>query len=207
MTVEEWRELQRTSPDVKYEYLNGRVYAMTGGTLDHGRIGINVCSILTEKLAEKGSPCRVYNSDVAVRLSPTHYTLPDATVTCNERDRGRNLEIQNPCVIVEVLSNSTEARDRGEKFRRSREHPAVQEYVLVSTKYQRSNSIDAAQKGGYCMSLDQVIPLSLRVLGLAFPLPHCTNTPMCQKTSTSQRANYNQGTGFQPIPSRSKAVL
>ncbi len=104
--------------------------------LDHGSIGINVCSILREKLAEKGSPCRVYNSDVAVRLSPAHYILPDATVTCDERDRGRNLEIQSPRVIVEVLSNSTEARDRGEKFRRSREHPAVQEYVLISTKYQ-----------------------------------------------------------------------
>jgi len=136
ITVEQWRELQRTSRDVKYEYLDGRVYAMAGGTLDHGRIGINACSTLTDKLEEKGSQCRVYNSDVAVRLSPAHYTLPDATVTCDEHDRGRILEIQSPRVIVEVLSDSTEARDRGEKFRRSREHPAVQEYVLVSTRYQ-----------------------------------------------------------------------
>jgi len=136
VTVEQWRELQRTSHDVKYEYLDGRVYAMAGGTLDHGSMGINVCSILRDKLEEKGSPCRVYNSDVAVRLSPAHYTLPDATVTCDENDRGRLLEIQSPRVIIEVLSDSTEARDRGEKFRRSREHPAVQEYVLVSTKYQ-----------------------------------------------------------------------
>lgn len=133
ITVEEWRELQHTSHEVKYEYFDGQVYAMTGETLDHSRIGLNVCNILTDKL--DGSPCRVYNSDVAVRLSPRHSTLPDATVTCDERDRGRNLEIQSPRVIVEVLSDSTEARDRGEKFMRSRQHPTLQEYVLVSTKY------------------------------------------------------------------------
>lgn len=141
ITVEEWRELQRTSSDVKYEYLDGQIYAMAGGTLDHGRIGINVCSILTDKLEEKGSSCRVYNSDVAVRLSPRHYTLPDATVTCDEHDRGRVLEIQSPRVIVEVLSDSTELRDRGEKFQRSIRHPAVQESALLGLASLRSTSL------------------------------------------------------------------
>ncbi len=170
MTVEEWRELQRTSHDVKYEYFNGRVYAMAGGTLDHGSIGINVCSILREKLAEKGSSCRVYNSDVAVRLSPLHYTFPDATVTCDKRDRGRDLEIQCPSVIVEVLSNSTEARDRGEKFRRSREHPAVQEYVLVSTKYQLVELYRRSPEGWVLHVFGPSDTVELASLGISFPV-------------------------------------
>ena len=170
MTVDEWRELQRTSDDVKYEYFDGQVYAMAGGTLDHGRMGINACSTLTDKLAEKGSPCRVYNSDVAVRLSPGHYTLPDATVTCDEHDRGRVLEIRSPRVILEVLSDSTEARDRGEKFRRSREHPAVQEYVLVSTKCQFVELYRRSPQGSILHTYGPDDTVELASLDISFPL-------------------------------------
>jgi len=170
MTVNEWRELQRTSHDVKYEYLDGQVYAMAGGTLDHGSMGINACTILREKLAEKGSPCRVYNSDVAVRLSPGHFTLPDATVTCDERDRGRILEIQSPRVILEVLSDSTEARDRGEKFRRSREHPTVQEYVIVSTKFQLVELYRRSPEGWVLHVYGPGDTVELASLGISFPL-------------------------------------
>lgn len=170
VTVEEWRELQRTSSDVKYEYLDGRVYAMAGGTLDHGRIGINVCSLLTDKLEKRGSPCRVYNSDVAVRLSPAHYTLPDATVTCDENDRGRLLEIQSPRVIVEVLSDSTEARDRGEKFQRSIRHPALQEYVLVSTRYQLVELYRRSPEGWILHVYEPGDTVELVSLGISFPV-------------------------------------
>jgi len=133
MTVEEWRELERQS-EIKHEYIDGRVYAMAGGTLDHSQISNNVVRTLEDVLGER--PCRVYNSDAAARLSPTCYTYPDATVTCDERDRGRVTEVQSPRVVVEVLSDSTEARDRGKKFRSYRACPVVQEYVLVATKYQ-----------------------------------------------------------------------
>lgn len=184
MTVEEWRELQRTSHDVKYEYLDGQVYAMAGGTLDHGRIGLNVGSILTNKL--DGSPCRVYNSDVAVRLSPRYYTLPDATVTCDERDRGRVTEIQSSRVIVEVLSDSTEARDRGVKFMRSRQHPTVQEYVLVSTHYQAVEVYRRTPEGWILHTYGPGDTVELTSLDISFPLaalykytdvPETLNTP------------------------------
>jgi Uma2 family endonuclease len=184
MTVEEWRELQRTSHDVKYEYLDGQVYAMAGGTLDHGRIGLNVGSILTDKL--DGSPCRVYNSDVAVRLSSKYYTLPDATVTCDERDRGRVTEIQSPRVIVEVLSDSTEARDRGEKFMRSRQHPMVREYVLVSTQYQAVEVYRRTPEGWMLHTYGSGDTVELTSIGISFPLaalykytdvPETLNTP------------------------------
>jgi Uma2 family endonuclease len=80
----------------------------------------------------------VYNSDVAARLSPTRYTYPDATVTCDERDQAApdKTEVQAPHLIVEVLSDSTEAYDRGRKFGLYRACPTVEEYVLVASRYQ-----------------------------------------------------------------------
>ena len=71
-----------------------------------------------------------------MRLSAGRYTYPDAPVTCDEGDRGRVTEVQAPCVIVEVLSESTEAYDRGEKFGYYRECATIHEYVLAATRYQ-----------------------------------------------------------------------
>jgi len=160
VSVEAWRELERTSSDSKHEYIDGSVYAMAGGTLDHSQIAINkpdgprihraghvggtldhsqiaINTLITLATALGNGPCRVYNSDAAARLSPTRYTYPDATVTCDERDRGRITEIQAPRVIIEVLSpDSTEGFDRGRKFAYYRACPTVQEYVLVNTAYQ-----------------------------------------------------------------------
>ena len=78
MAVDEWRTLERTSHDSKHEYIDGQVYAMSGGSLAHGRIGSNTVRTLEDALATASNPCDVYNSDVAVRLSPRHYTYPDA---------------------------------------------------------------------------------------------------------------------------------
>lgn len=69
MTVEEWRELERNSRDIKHEYIDGRVYAMTGGTLAHSRISLNACTIIESTLSAKGKSCYVYNSDAAARVS------------------------------------------------------------------------------------------------------------------------------------------
>lgn len=136
ISVDDWRELEERSHDVKHEYIDGQVYAMAGGSLTHSRVSINVLKALDAVLG-RGS-CRAYNSDAAARLSPTRYTYPDATVTCDERDRPttKSREIKAPRVIVEVLSDSTEAYDRGEKFGYYRECPTVEEYVLVNTKRQ-----------------------------------------------------------------------
>jgi Uma2 family endonuclease len=138
ITVEQWRELERTSHDIKHEYIDGHVYAMSGGSLAHGRIGLNACIALENALLASNKPCFVYNSDVATRLSSRRYTYPDASVTCDDRDQPAldKTEVQAPCVIVEVLSDSTEAYDRGRKFSFYRACPTVQEYVIVATKYQ-----------------------------------------------------------------------
>lgn len=138
MTVDEWRELEQSSHDVRHEYIDGQVYAMSGGSLAHGRIGSNAMRAIEDALAAANSGCTVYNSDVAMRLSASRYTYPDLTVTCAEQDRPspNRTEIQTPGVIVEILSDSTEAYDRGRKFALYRACPTVQEYVLIATKYQ-----------------------------------------------------------------------
>src|SRR5438046_8215117 len=110
---------------------------MSGGSLAHGSLGSNTVRTLQDALRAAGKPCYTYNSDVAVRLSARRYTYPDASVTCDERDRPApdKTEIQAPRVIVEVLSDTTEAYDRGRKFGYYRACPTVEDYVLVASKY------------------------------------------------------------------------
>jgi Uma2 family endonuclease len=132
-SVEEWRAILEHS-DIKYEYHNGWLVAMAGGTLDHSRIAINAIRALEDEAGD--GPCRVYNSDAAVRLSPSEYRFADAVVTCDERDQGAVKEVRAPRVAVEVLSDSTEREDRTEKFALYRACPTVEEYVLIATRYQ-----------------------------------------------------------------------
>ncbi len=135
-TVEEWRELVRQSPDHKYEYVDGQIYLMAGGTGAHNRICNNATHLLEDVLER--TPCSVYSLDMATRVSISRYTYPDVVVTCDagEAATTRLTEIQSPRVVFEVLSSTTEAYDRGVKFSYYRQCPTVQEYVLVATDRQ-----------------------------------------------------------------------
>jgi Uma2 family endonuclease len=131
MSPQEYLEWEKTQ-ELRYEYIDGEVFAMTGGTKPHNRIAINLGTELDNFLAEKG--CEFYISDVKVQVSeagPYHY--PDVVVTCDERDKERIDMIRHPCLIVEVLSPSTEAFDRGKKFTRYRQSNTLQEYVLIES--------------------------------------------------------------------------
>ncbi len=134
MSVEDYLTLDRNSLDARYEYIDGYAYMMSGGSANHSAISINVTSLLRGLL--RGSPCRVYNSDLRVRLSEIRYVFPDASVSCDERDRGQIDIIYSPSLIVEVLSPSTEAHDRGKKFGYYRACPSIQEYMLVDSQQQ-----------------------------------------------------------------------
>ncbi len=134
MSVEEYLELDRGSLDARYEFIDGVVTMLAGGTADHSTISINVISLLRDLL--RGGPCRVYNSDLRVRLAETRYVYPDASISCDSDDRGQIDTVQSPCLVVEVLSPSTEAYDRGKKFRYYQSSSTIQEYVLVSTQEQ-----------------------------------------------------------------------
>jgi Uma2 family endonuclease len=123
-----WEEQQRE----KYEYIDGEVYAMGGGSINHGRIAIRFATILDTHL--NSSNCILGNSDIKVKIVNTNnYTYPDVSVTCDARDKTATQYITYPCLIIEVLSNSTEAYDRGTKFRLYQKNPVLQDYLLVSS--------------------------------------------------------------------------
>ena len=134
MSVEEYLQLDRDSPESRYEYIDGHVTMLAGGTLNHATISLNMASILRSLL--RGRSCRVFTSDARVRLSETRYVYPDVTVSCNPQDRGQFDVVQSPHVIVEVLSPSTEDYNRGRKFTYYRECSTIKEYVLVNTQQQ-----------------------------------------------------------------------
>jgi Uma2 family endonuclease len=134
MSVEDYLTLDRDSVDARYEYIDGYAYMMSGGTLNHSAISINDTSLLRSLLRNRS--CRVYNSDARVLLSAMRYVYPDATVSCDERDRGTGDIIHFPRLIIEVLSPGTEAYDRGQKFIYYRSCPTIMEYVLVDTQNQ-----------------------------------------------------------------------
>lgn len=117
----------------KHEFLRGDVWAMAGGSPEHGRLAMSAGAVLREAL--RGKPCVVYSSDVRVRIQATdRSTYPDLSVVCGKDQRASDDDeaITNPIVIVEVLSPTTERSDRGEKFAHYQRLASLQEYVLVS---------------------------------------------------------------------------
>jgi Uma2 family endonuclease len=125
----EWEERQ----EFKHEYVNGEVYAMTGGTIPHNDIAVNLTTFLRNCLRGKG--CKVSMVDAKVsasELGPFFY--PDIAVTCDERDRRALKFLQYPCLIAEVLSPSTEGYDRGDKFKHYRRIATLKEYLLISAE-------------------------------------------------------------------------
>lgn len=132
MTPQEYLDWEETQ-ELKHEYIDGEVFAMTGGTIPHNLIALNLASALKAHLRGKG--CRVFMADVKVQISergPFHY--PDVMVSCDQRDRNAIKLIQYPCLIVEVLSLSTEAYDRGDKFHHYQHLSTLQEYVLLDAE-------------------------------------------------------------------------
>jgi Uma2 family endonuclease len=133
ISLQEYFAILEKDPEHGYEYLNGRIYMMTGGSPDHSIIGSNTNSLLKTLL--KGRRCIVYNSDIYFQISENYRVCPDVAVSCDSRDRGAQDAIRYPSLVVEVLSPSTEARDRGEKSLAYRANPGIQEYLLINSAY------------------------------------------------------------------------
>lgn len=131
MTPEEYLEAERKA-EFKSEYWGGELYAMAGGSYPHGVIIGNLCSELRQAL--KGTSCIVTPTEVRLRVSGGLYTYPDLMVVCGEPSFADDQKdtLLNPKVIIEVVSKSTEAYDRGAKLTEYRGLESVQEYVLVS---------------------------------------------------------------------------
>ncbi|NES73425.1 MAG: Uma2 family endonuclease [Okeania sp. SIO2D1] len=168
-----WEEKQLE----KHEYIDGKVYAMGGGSVNHGdnsvnqgRIAIRFTAMFDDHL--EGSGCITGNSDIKVNIVKTNnYTYPDASVTCDDRDKNTPNYFTYPCLIVEVLSDSTEAYDRGSKFRMYRQNPALRDYLLVSST---SIEIDLYHKNDtgewMIFNYQKGDTIELKSINLSFPI-------------------------------------
>lgn len=132
LTPEEYLALERAA-EFKSEFFDGQIYAMTGASRVHCLITGNIAAALHTRL--RGRACEAYISLMRVKVSPTGlYTYPDVTVVCGEaRFEDDQVDtLLNPTVIIEVLSESTEKYDRGQKFAHYRRLESLQEYLLIA---------------------------------------------------------------------------
>ena len=133
VSFDDWLAGERAALEGRSEYLGGEVYAMTGASAAHNAIVMNVAGQLW--LQMKGRPCQVYANDMKVRIHAANAgTYPDLVAFCAEHEfqDHRTDVLLNPSLVVEVLSDSTEAYDRGGKFALYRQIPSLREYLLIS---------------------------------------------------------------------------
>jgi Uma2 family endonuclease len=136
--------------NTKHEFLNGEIYGMAGGTPEHAALSVAVSASLLAQL--RGGPCRVYSSDLRVRVLATGLaTYPDVTVVCGEleRDPESPTTVVNPRVVVEVLSDGTEAYDRGQKLDHYRSVASLAAVVLVSHRAPAIEVWERAEDGAW----------------------------------------------------------
>ncbi len=133
LNFEDWLESERAALEQRSEYVSGEVFAMTGASYEHNAVVINIGGELRTQM--KARPCQVFANDMKVRIqSADACTYPDLVAFCGDPEfqDGRRDLLLNPGLIVEVLSDSTEAYDRGDKFAMYRQLPSLMEYLLVS---------------------------------------------------------------------------
>jgi Uma2 family endonuclease len=137
LTEEEYLAIERQA-EFRSEYFAGEMFALAGASRRHNRIVTNLVVALDLQL--RGRPCNVYSSDMRVKVKSTGlFTYPDVVITCEEERfaDGENDVLLNPLTIIEVLSDSTEAYDRGKKFENYQSIETLKEYLLVSQNSQR----------------------------------------------------------------------
>ena len=133
ITVEEYLKLEQDA-EIRHEYVAGQVYAMTGSSREHNLIATNLISSLRPHL--RGGSCRGFVSDMKVEIKTSNqradfFYYPDVVVTCDSQDRERYF-LTSPCLVIEILSPSTQATDKREKRINYQTIESLQEYVLVS---------------------------------------------------------------------------
>lgn len=171
-TPEQYLEWERAAP-VKSEYFDGQIFAMAGASEEHVLIVTNLVRELSTQF--KGKPCRTYSNDMRVKVSESGlYTYPDVVVVCGERQFSDAVQdtLENPTVIFEVLSPTTEAYDRGAKFAQFRRLPSLQEYVLVSQTEFLVEQFVRQSDGNWLLieSAGEAASVSLPTLSVTLPL-------------------------------------
>ena len=156
MTEAEYLEFEEKS-DIRHEYVKGRVYAMSGGSVRHGLITTNISTDFNNQLEE--TDCKVSALATRVKVEEMEsYRYPDVLVYCGEEDYvdDRTDTLGNPLVVVEVLSPSTALKDRNEKLIEYVRSNTLQEYVLVSQHEARSKFSVAIRPENGCILSSQV---------------------------------------------------
>ena len=171
MTEEEYLTRIRTE-DWKADYISGVVYELTGGTWQHSRISTNLIVKTANTLDDK--PCEVFNESLSVYVPKTgDYFSPDVSVVCGKpvfRDGRRDL-LLNPRVLFEVLSPSTEGRDRGDKFEAYQQIDSLQEFVVVSQSKVRLEVFRRAENGFWVYQQIAGLDVSLNLTSLDIAIP------------------------------------
>ncbi len=148
ISVEEYLRTERESP-VKREYVEGRVYALAGATDRHVRLVTNLVGLLWG--AAQGTPCRVYASDMKLRVGPDRFYYPDVMVVCDPEDREEYYKTR-PCLLAEILSPATEAADRREKLVTYQSLETLRGYLLVSAEERAADFYRRDDSGRWWLS-------------------------------------------------------
>lgn len=173
VTPKAYLDGERAAND-KHEFLDGQIYAMSGGSPEHSMLAMSIGAELRQHL--KGKPCRTFNSDLKVGVqgnSSFSFFYPDVTVLCGDarfHDEQRDV-LMNPLLVVEVLSPTTEAFDRGKKFRRYQQIGSLQTYLLVSQDEAHIDHFERQEDNSWSLrsvsGVDQVLVLSSLGITLA----------------------------------------
>ncbi len=143
VSVEEYLEGEKLSP-VKHEYVDGRVFASAGATDAHNRIAGNIYAQLWDAASRKS--CRLYMSDMKLRVLGKRYYYPDVMAVCDSTDNDPHTR-ERPCFVVEVLSRSTASTDRREKVDAYLSLPTLQAYILVDSQMRRVEAFRLTAEG------------------------------------------------------------
>lgn len=161
MSVTEYLAFEEKSKR-KHEFMDGEVFAMAGVKRNHSLIGSNITTDLNVALREK--PCEVHGSDIKIRIREGHYVYPDVSVVCDEIDfDSNNTTLLNPIVVFEVLSKSTESRDRGEKAEDYFKLKSLRDYVMIAQNRVRVEHYSRIKDGKWTFevleSLEEILVL------------------------------------------------
>ena len=170
LSESDYLELERAA-EFKSEFFEGEMFAMAGGTPQHSLIATNLGREFGNRLI--GSPCTPYNTDLRIKVEATGLcTYPDLSAICGPLQfaAGTDDTVVNPTVLAEVLSDSTEAYDRGKKFEHYRQIPALQEYLLVSQKEPRIEQFIRQGDGRWLLKEAVGIEASLELPSLRISL-------------------------------------
>jgi Uma2 family endonuclease len=161
----EWEEAQAE----RHEFHRGEVFAMVGGRRSHGRVVANLVRHLGNQL--DGSPCQVFSESMKVQVADDTILYPDVFVTCDKADLATEMIFRAPSLVIEVLSPSTQAYDRSQKFALYRRLPALRESVLVDPDTRRVEAFRRTADGGWTFhDMSDGAVLALPVIDGGVPL-------------------------------------